>query len=576
MNLKTFEKSFPKAILDRGKSYYKNGYVTSLEETDANEWVAEVDGTQVYEVEVSLNSNQEIISSHCDCPYGDSCKHEVAVYLGIREQLGSAKSNLKKTAKKVSKKQEVLDALKNADLADLHKFISDFASKNKEFKFELINRFGKVDEDPEEVRRHYQKLVKSAVYLHADRGWLDYSAGRKLSMKLDEFCRKASDYVAKDQFEIALAILQAVISEAKEVAYQNDESHETAGSVDEAVQIICDMVDDIFDGVLRNRLLEYASVESIDPVFTDYGTDASWYEIMFKLADNVGRENKFLQIIDQRLAKYKGKNDWSARYGSKNLTEWRLKVMENSKNPHDSEGFIQQNLHIKSFRDQQIKEAIARKDFDKAIELAKGGIRQDEKDAPGYVTDWQDHLMQIYLLQGNKKGVVDLARTRFETDFRGSKMKFFKIMRDNMSEAEWEAESGRIIRKIKKGGEQKTHWGGVSMPNEDLCKIYIEEKMWEELDKLVEKSNSITAIESYLQYLPKEKYEEKLIELHVPFIRNRAKQQGRPVYQEIAKLILKVFKLGGEQEAIALKKELLKTYPTRRAMQEELKKVRLS
>ena len=576
MNLKTFEKSFSKSILDRGKSYHKNGYVISLEETDANEWFAEVDGTQVYEVEVSLNSNQEIISSYCDCPYDDSCKHEVAVYLEMRKQLSSAKSTRKKETKKVSKKQEVLDILKNTSSEELHKFISDFASKNKEFKFELVNRFGKVDEDPEEVRRHYQKLVKSAIYLHSDRGWLDYSAGWKLSEKLDEFCKKASDYVAKDQFEIALAILQAVISEAKEVAYQNDESHETAGSVDEAVQIICDMVDDIFDGVLRNRILEYASVESIDPVFTDYGAEANWYEIMFKLADNVGRENKFLQIIDQRLKQCRGKQGYSSKYEMERLTQWRLKVMENSKNPHDSEGFIQQNLHIKSFRDQQIKDAIARKDYEKGIELAKGGIRQDEKDVPGYVADWQDHLMQIYLLQGNKKAVVDLARTRFETNFRGSKMKFFKIMRDNMSESEWEIELGIIIRKIKKGGEQNTHWGGVSMPNGELCNIYIEEKMWEELDKLMEKVSSVNSIETYLEYLPQEKYKKKLVELYVPHIREKAKHQGRPLYQEIAKLILKVFKLGGEQEAIALQKELLETYRNRRAMQEELKKVRFS
>jgi hypothetical protein len=576
MNLKTFEKSFSKTILDRGKGYYKNGYVISLEETDTNEWFAEVDGTEVYEVEVSLNSYQDIISSHCDCPYGSACKHEVAVYLEMRKQLGSAKSTRKKVSPKVSKKEEVLTILKNAKTEDLHTFIANYASKNKEFKFEIMNRFGQLDSDPDEIRRHYQKLVKSVIYLHADRGWLDYSAGRKLSKKLDEFCGKAIDYIAKNQFDIALAILQAVISEAKKIAYTNDESHDTAGSVDEAVQIINDMVEEILDEVFRNHILDYAIAESADPVFTDYGADVSWYEIMFKLADNLGRENKFLKIIDQRLQKHKGKAGFSSKYEIEKLSRWRLEVMENSKNTHDSDEFIQQNLHIKSFRDQQIKEAIARKDYEKGIELAKGGIRQDEKKSPGYVQDWQEHLMQIYLLQGNKKAIVDLARTRFENDFRGSKMTLFKIIRDNIPEAEWEIELGIIVRKIKKEGEFRKEWGGKMIPNENLCNIYIEEKMWEELDKLMEKSNSITSIETYLQYLPKEKYTEKLIELYILYIRNKAKQQGRPVYEEIAKLILKVFKFGGEQEAITLQKELLQAYPKRRAMQEELKKVRLS
>ncbi|MFT5618009.1 MAG: putative Zn finger protein, partial [Arenicella sp.] len=158
MNLKTFEKSFSKTILDRGKGYYKNGYVISLEETDTNEWFAEVDGTEVYEVEVSLNSYQDIISSHCDCPYGSACKHEVAVYLEMRKQLGSAKSTRKKVSPKVSKKEEVLTILKNAKTEDLHTFIANYASKNKEFKFEIMNRFGQLDSDPDEIRRHYQKL----------------------------------------------------------------------------------------------------------------------------------------------------------------------------------------------------------------------------------------------------------------------------------------------------------------------------------------------------------------------------------------------------------------------------------
>jgi hypothetical protein len=60
--------------------------VDNVEHNYPDTWTAEVEGSDLYTVEIKLN-NGEIVSWECDCPYdyGDICKHVVAVLLYIRD-----------------------------------------------------------------------------------------------------------------------------------------------------------------------------------------------------------------------------------------------------------------------------------------------------------------------------------------------------------------------------------------------------------------------------------------------------------------------------------------------------------
>ena len=75
-----FEKYVDDKILSRGLSCYKNGQVTYCEEIAPGEFEAVVEGTEEYEVRVSLRKNK-LKDFSCTCPYdyGNICKHIVAV-----------------------------------------------------------------------------------------------------------------------------------------------------------------------------------------------------------------------------------------------------------------------------------------------------------------------------------------------------------------------------------------------------------------------------------------------------------------------------------------------------------------
>lgn len=54
-SLETFESFVDSRIRERGYRYYFNGAIAVLEEIRANEWKAGVQGTELYNVEVTIH-----------------------------------------------------------------------------------------------------------------------------------------------------------------------------------------------------------------------------------------------------------------------------------------------------------------------------------------------------------------------------------------------------------------------------------------------------------------------------------------------------------------------------------------
>lgn len=77
-----------RTIAGRGKSYQRDGNVQDLARTPGGGLIAWVEGSERYATRVELKTGE--LSSDCTCPYGDVCKHAVAVAL---EYLDHVKRN---------------------------------------------------------------------------------------------------------------------------------------------------------------------------------------------------------------------------------------------------------------------------------------------------------------------------------------------------------------------------------------------------------------------------------------------------------------------------------------------------
>jgi uncharacterized Zn finger protein len=133
LTLDNFETQIDSAIVQRGRNYYSNGSVISIEENDDNTWTAEVEGTETYTVEITLE-NKTVTDYLCGCPYdGGTCKHVVAVLFTLRDELGSRKKN-GKSDKKKDVFESILQSISQEEEQD---FIRSYATRNKNFKTEF-------------------------------------------------------------------------------------------------------------------------------------------------------------------------------------------------------------------------------------------------------------------------------------------------------------------------------------------------------------------------------------------------------------------------------------------------------
>lgn len=86
MNIHHFESKIDKDVLARGYNYYIAGDILEVTSYGCNEYLFEIEGSELYEIEIKIDESGNILRSECDCPYnyGPICKHEVAAYYELQ------------------------------------------------------------------------------------------------------------------------------------------------------------------------------------------------------------------------------------------------------------------------------------------------------------------------------------------------------------------------------------------------------------------------------------------------------------------------------------------------------------
>jgi uncharacterized Zn finger protein len=195
ITLFNFESVIDNTVLKRGKQYWRQGLVQDLEEIEDGQWIALVEGTDTYEVRISISGNT-VTDYDCTCPYdlGPICKHQVAMIYAIKDCLSEAtvvdiKEAVKQRQKQRSKGktgkqgrktivQKVEEALQNMSEEEIIGLVRSYSLQNREFRSIILARFTVHSE--EDGKSAYRQLVKESLRMGMDRrGFIDYwGAGR--------------------------------------------------------------------------------------------------------------------------------------------------------------------------------------------------------------------------------------------------------------------------------------------------------------------------------------------------------------------------------------------------------------
>lgn len=572
MNLKNFENYIEKKILARGYDYYENNYVTSVEETEENVFEAEVEGTELYTVEVELDDQANIIDTQCDCPYdmGDYCKHQVAAFLAVRDM----KNNLSKEYNQISQdsgdSESIPKVPKKRKAPNIEKILSDRTKEELvEFLLDIVNEYEEIkrrielnfdDGNDEAELSKAIALIRTYINNKSDRhGFVAYGDTGEAVRGADLVLEKAHFALEKNKPVHALQLSLCVIQEMMDLLQGADDSDGVIGGViEESLALIDEMSGDkelkpIHKETLFNKLIEEASHRQYNG-WTDWRIDL--LESCSELADTSDLRSKLENYLSLMLESEKG-DSWGVNYLAERVNLIRYHLVEKHDGQKKAQEFIENNLQYSNFREMAIKNAMNKKDYDSVIKLTLDGEDKD-KSLRGLVSQWKKYRHEAFKLSGKLDEQRGMA-----TDFiLDGSFDYYKELKNTYNTNEWPSVYPKIIFLLE--NQKKTY-------QDVYTRILIEEGEKQKLLEYVQGSPS--SVETYYKHLIPEFKEEVYIFFLQHIEQSAARAGNRKDYQRVCAIIRNLKKAGGKERASEIIQKLFNKYANRPAFRDELSRV---
>ncbi len=414
-------------LLSRGQGYQRSHRVKELAQTRTGALVAWVHGGQKYATEVDFEDGELI--SVCTCPYGNNCKHAVAVVL---EYLDHLKKKLE--VPQVTGQDQRLALLQGIDEEDPEdwyeeeeidsgSFVPQKGAKSspvdlksfleEQTKGQLITlltdlseRYPNIREDLEDrqtlskgsVKRIVAAVRKEIQALSSEPGWRnqwndeghtpDYS---RVKGRLKSLLEKGHE---DEVVVLGKELLEAGI---RQVEMSQDEG-ETGMEISSCLDIV-------FQALPQSSL---SSVEQmlwvIDAELKDdcelcYGAEFFWKKKQ-KASDWSAVADKLIQRLNEfDLAR--GEDNFSRNYRRDRLSNWIIEALENA-GRHKEIIHLCEEEAVKTGSYPRLVDALRKaKRFEEAELWIHKGIKATQKQWPGITKQLKDALREMREKEGN-------------------------------------------------------------------------------------------------------------------------------------------------------------------------------
>jgi len=538
--LDNFEDEIDDIYLKRGLDYFRGGRISGLREIGNGRWRAKVKGNFDYIVEVIL-SGREIIESFCDCPCeGDFCKHQVAIFY----QLAGDSEKLEQPdvlfLTKMTK-EELLALIKSAQF-QVPEFDEFIISESR-----LANKSGD--------KKSLKTIVRDSVNYAKDRhGFIDYwqahkaVKGAEKVLTLGESFEKIKPLNAIDAFGAIIEILVPALQ-------SSDDSDGAIGEyIEHAFLGLKRIAEDNKSLEIKNYLFDYCLAEYKNKRYNGWHFALEFLEIATLLAAEKDKKRLFNELDNYLIQQEKSEEEYDIGYEMEKTALLKLYFIDKHEGENAAEKFIVNNLPLNDIREEAVKRAIAKKEFEKAKALAKEGIKINENRYPGLVHGYLESLLTIAQIENDCdsqiKLLIKLFLSRPSHDFT-----YFEKLKSLVNKSDWT----KILEKIEKEI-------GSSY---DLAKIYSLEKDWQRVLAVIQKSNSHYLVDEYFKELSN-LYPKELSEIYERFVFDGIDYAGgRGDYAQRAIFLKNISSLGFKERACEIGQELKEKYKNRRAMIEE-------
>jgi uncharacterized Zn finger protein len=430
-------------VLSRGRKYQQGRLVTRLAKTPDGGLIADVAGSEAYTTFVAFRDKG--IVSHCTCPYGESCKHAVAVILEYLEQAkkgikiptvdsSDPRLNRVKTSPGYDRRyegdnenneedmeeysttpnrhsesasQHLKGFLENMSKEELVALLLEQTEKHPSVSDDLQHRQKLLRGDVKKIVASVRKEIQS---LSAEPAWRNHWN--------DEGC--IPDYSrVRNRLESLLAAghADAVIALGEELLTAGVEQVETSDDEGETAEEITSCLDIVFRALSGSSL---SSVEqmiwAIDAELEDdfdlcQGANYFW-EVKKEPPHWSAVADKLLQRL-KRLKPVGRDENFSNAYRRDKLSDWIIEAFKNSGRSKEIIPLCEEEA-VNTGNYVRLVEALLNAERKKDAErwIVKG-ITASQKESPGIAAKLRDTLREMREKEGNWPAVAAIRAEEF-------------------------------------------------------------------------------------------------------------------------------------------------------------------
>ncbi|OMF84106.1 hypothetical protein BK144_30815 [Paenibacillus sp. FSL R7-0273] len=273
------------------------------------------------------------------------------------------------------KLEEVLRELSKEELIAI---IAEAAGQDEVFKNKLLLKYG--TEDQPRLLKTFQKLLKTIVKQYTGReGFIPYRETSSFAADLMALL-DSKDSVGEDTVKLEMALL--VLEEGVEAfQYADDSDGEIGALVDE----VLDQIDGLAEGQqtadesVRKHFLTRLIKMSQNAVFDGWDDyPVTLLRICTVFADEKKRREQLLAAIGERITATTGER--YREYLNEALQRIQFELIDKYSSAEEADKFMQEHLHMSSFRALAIQKSMEAGDYGRAIQLAEQGEWGDRSD----------------------------------------------------------------------------------------------------------------------------------------------------------------------------------------------------
>jgi len=569
-----FQKMIPANLVKAGERLFKNEAVKSISNTKENEWTAEVQDKETFNVEILLDDERNILDHFCDCPTeSEHCQHQVATLLKLRQILPQYEKKQTKTKKekevKVKKKTDsVSQILEEVSLAELREFVQKAASTQKEFKNMLLVHFSEKSENNN--RKYYADVLRTSLSNVKRSGSLNVKDTKRFLPAAEQLWKKAQDSLQKGNLKDASPILLAII---ETLTQQSERLSDSNGVVNQIIQNTYSELTKLiekapfeFQKVLADELFEV-----LEPAMSFYYNH--FRNLTFDLLRLFNRypdlHLAYVQFLDKVLKQpsinsEENRTFWSYSSSSyestleSELVILKRKLYEVQKQTDKIPTLLARFQHIDQFRKEYVEYCISTKDYPEARKVLEKFLSDKSLLSEGASVNkfWFETLLNVCQLQKDVLGQINTLRLQFAiTGYE--RISILPTLKQLCTTEQWNtlfAEFKKATLKQINELQQYGYFGFRDIPKHFPVKtanLLVFDKRWQELWDLLSSQKTFDSYGIYGKHLA-QAFPEQLYSLYKNNIRKWIDDaSSMDNYRAIVAILVTLSNLSAEGKELA-------------------------